>query len=141
MTTLGVLVVWLGVVVALSIPFYRIPYAELRFRGRLTAFLGASVAILFVFADQRYPAEWPGEAASPARTGRPNVVLVFLDTTRYDDALGSSQPSMPNLQRFAQSATTFESAWAPASWTVPSHLAMLTGTDPWTLDLDGWNEA
>jgi arylsulfatase A-like enzyme len=137
MTTLGVLLIWLGVVAVLSIPFYLIPYAELRFPGRLAASLGVSAAILFALAGQWYPAAWTWKQAASETAGKPNVVLVFLDTTRYDDALASRRPSMPHLQRFAQNATTFESAWAPASWTVPSHLATLTGTDPWTIDTDG----
>src|SRR5581483_8339370 len=70
--------------------------------------------------------------AVPVRVGesqRPNVVLIFLDTMRYDDAR-----RMSNLVRFGASAITFENAWAPAPWTIPSHFSVLTGADPSSID-------
>ncbi len=73
----------------------------------------------------------------PAPTGKPpagqkNIVLIFLDTVRYDDAL-----QMSAVRHLAARATAFENAWAPASWTLPSHFAVLTGIDPWVVRFDG----
>lgn len=73
-------------------------------------------------------------AAPPLAHGRKNVVLVFLDTLRYDDA-----QRMRSLAAAGARGTVFENAWAPAPWTLPSHLAILTGVDPWTVDFDSKN--
>jgi Sulfatase len=66
------------------------------------------------------------------KSAHPNVVLIFIDTVRYDDT-GLSPPfdRTPNLRSFARESTPFEDAWAPAPWTLPSHSAVLTGVDPW----------
>lgn len=71
----------------------------------------------------------PGGASVPngfTHGQRHSVALIFLDTVRYDDL-----QSMPKLRNFAQASVSFENAWAPASWTLPSHFAILTGVDPW----------
>jgi len=61
-----------------------------------------------------------------------NVVLVFLDTIRYDDtSLDRYSSNTPNLARFASEATTFDNAWSTAPWTLPAHSAVLTGIEPW----------
>jgi arylsulfatase A-like enzyme len=63
---------------------------------------------------------------------RPNVILVVLDTVRSDRVYGYDRETMPNLERFAADATTFTDAVAPASWSVPAHASLLTGTYPAT---------
>ena len=65
-----------------------------------------------------------------ARSAR--AVLVSLDTVRADilgvyDAPGD--PS-PRLDRWARSSTVFEHAYSTSSWTLPSHVSMLTGFWP-----------
>ena len=70
-------------------------------------------------------------ANSIAPPGAPNVLLIFLDTVRYDDA-----QQLPNLTRLASTAVVFDRAWAPAPWTLPSHFAVLTGTPPWKVTYD-----
>lgn len=62
---------------------------------------------------------------------RPNIVLVILDTLRYDDS-----QRMPNLARLASQSIVFDNAWATAPSTMPSHLAMFTGKYPWTVTFD-----
>jgi len=73
-------------------------------------------------------------AAAPAVSapaGAPNVLLIFLDTVRYDDA-----QLMPNLTKLASSGVVYDQAWAPAPWTLPSHFGVLTGMPPWTVPYD-----
>lgn len=55
---------------------------------------------------------------------RPNIVLVTLDTTRAD-ALGNGWT--PNLDRLAQRGLLFETSFATAESTTPSHASLLTG--------------
>ena len=74
------------------------------------------------------------DAAPPAISApasAPNVMLVFLDTVRYDDA-----QQMPNLAKHASRAVVYDAAWAPAPWTLPSHFAVLTGIPPWKVPFD-----
>lgn len=59
----------------------------------------------------------------------PNIVLIVLDTHRADrlGCYGYQQPTSPNINAFAQGATLFENAIAPAQWTIPSHASMFSG--------------
>jgi arylsulfatase A-like enzyme len=61
------------------------------------------------------------------------VVIVSLDTTRADHlgSYGHSVDSSPNLDRFAQSATLFERAFAQSPYTPVSHASILTGLQPY----------
>ena len=65
-------------------------------------------------------------------TGRPNVILVVLDTVRADrvSGLGYERETTPNLDAFLADATTFTDAVAHAPWSVPSHASLLTGEYP-----------
>ena len=59
----------------------------------------------------------------------PNVVLISIDTLRADalHCYGNALPTSPNMDKLAQSGVLFEDPTAPTSWTLPSHLSMLTG--------------
>jgi arylsulfatase A-like enzyme len=60
---------------------------------------------------------------------RPNVLLVSIDTLRADhlSSYGYRRPTSPNLDRLAAEGTLFLECFAPTSWTLPSHLSLLTG--------------
>lgn len=60
---------------------------------------------------------------------RPNVVLISIDTLRADHAscYGYARKTTPNLDQLARDGVLFERAVAPTSWTLPSHVTMLTG--------------
>lgn len=70
-------------------------------------------------------------ARSPEKSAR-NVVLVSLDTLRPDrmSMYGATRPTTPRMDELAGHGVRFESAWAPATSTPPSHMTMLTGTEP-----------
>jgi len=63
--------------------------------------------------------------------GRPNVVLVSLDTLRADHvgAYGYGRETTPNLDALAAESAVFQNVFAPSSWTLPSHVSMLTGLE------------
>lgn len=63
------------------------------------------------------------------RSPSPNVVLISLDTLRADrlGCYGGRSNASPTLDRLAAGGTLFETAIAPAPWTLPSHLTMLSG--------------
>ncbi|WP_226041935.1 sulfatase [Natrinema sp. DC36] len=66
------------------------------------------------------------------RTPQSNVLFVVLDTVRKDrlEPYGYERETTPELSRFAEEATVFESAVAPAPWTLPVHASLFTGRYP-----------
>ena len=62
----------------------------------------------------------------------PAVVLLVFDTTRRDAVSfgGCPDPSSPALDAVLRGAWIAPRAYAPASWTIPSMAAMLTGRVP-----------
>ncbi len=91
-------------------------------------------------------AERRAEARTPAPpAGRPNVLLLVLDTVRAWNLglYGHGRPTTPLLDRRAESAVIFNRAVAPSPWTLPSHASLFTGQWPfelsanWETPLDG----
>ncbi|MFC4544418.1 sulfatase [Halosolutus amylolyticus] len=66
------------------------------------------------------------------RTRQSNVLFVVLDTVRKDrlGPYGYERETTPALSAFASEATVFESAVAPAPWTLPVHASLFTGRYP-----------
>ncbi|MEM6527329.1 MAG: sulfatase-like hydrolase/transferase [Chloroflexota bacterium] len=60
---------------------------------------------------------------------RPDVLLIILDTQRRDrlSTYGHTRETSPSLTRFAERATVFDRAIAPAQWTIPAHASIFTG--------------
>src|SRR5262249_45939651 len=60
------------------------------------------------------------------------LFLIVFDTTRRDAVglYGCPDPSTPHLDRIFRGAFRAERAYAPASWTIPSVAALLTGRVP-----------
>ncbi|MFW5918612.1 MAG: sulfatase [Halanaeroarchaeum sp.] len=61
-----------------------------------------------------------------------NVLFVVLDTVRKDrlEPYGFDRATTPTLSTFAEEATVFDAAIAPAPWTLPVHASMFTGLYP-----------
>lgn len=75
------------------------------------------------------PALIKGARGRPA----PNLLLISVDTLRADYLGMYGQErfgTTPKLDARVRGATVFDQVTAPSPWTVPSHTAMLTGTDP-----------
>jgi hypothetical protein len=80
-------------------------------------------------------------SSGPETPTRPNFVLLSIDTLRADHlgCFGYERETSPNIDRFCARSTRYSRAFAPAPWTLPSHVAMLTGRHPYDLgirDLD-----
>ena len=60
------------------------------------------------------------------------IVLVSIDTLRRDHvgAYGYRPPTTPRLDALARAGLLAEDAVSVSSWTLPSHLSMLTSVDP-----------
>ena len=61
-----------------------------------------------------------------------NLLLISIDTLRADHlgAYGYSRDTSPNIDALAKRSLVFEQAMSSAPWTIPSHLAILTGREP-----------
>ncbi|MGH9328097.1 MAG: sulfatase [Terriglobia bacterium] len=92
------------------------------------------VAGIFLYAVHHQPRILATE--TPARvgvvSGRPNVVLIVLDTVRADhlSCYGYSRPTTPRLDRLARHGVLFQNVVAPSSWTLPSLVSIFTGLLP-----------
>lgn len=63
---------------------------------------------------------------------KPHIIFLVLDTHRVErmSVYGYKKDTTPSLGEFAEGATVFDWAIAPAPWTVPSHASMFTGLYP-----------
>jgi len=83
----------------------------------------------------------PGRAADDGLQGASNLLLVTIDTWRFDHL--SAHPEAvadgltPRLDALAERGLLFTQARAHAPLTVPSHAAMLSGLRPWEMGLFG----
>ena len=61
----------------------------------------------------------------------PNIILIIFDTMRLDvlDSI-KSKVSLSNLQKLQDESVIFNKAISSASWTIPSHASLFTGTYP-----------
>ena len=61
-----------------------------------------------------------------------NLVLISIDCLRADhlSAYGYHRNTTPHIDRFAAEGVLFENAVSVSSWTLPTHMSMLTGLMP-----------
>ena len=64
--------------------------------------------------------------------GRPDLILVSIDCLRADHmgAYGYSRPTTPTIDALAADGLVFENSVSVSSWTLPTHMSMLTGVMP-----------
>lgn len=77
----------------------------------------------------------PDQPDAPAQSVRirPNIVIFLIDTLRADHvgAYGyDRRPTTPNIDALARQSVVFEQAYAPAPWTLPSVVSLVTATFP-----------
>ncbi|HKY59611.1 MAG TPA: sulfatase-like hydrolase/transferase, partial [Gemmatimonadota bacterium] len=132
---------WISVVVlTLGVAFQGSRLLASRRRGtrawvRRTAIPLAAVLVLAVVAPMARHA-WSERSAlaglpdPPARA--PNVLLIVLDTVRAQNMSlhGYARRTTPFLERLARRSTVFDRAYAPSTWTLPSHGSFFTGRPP-----------
>lgn len=60
---------------------------------------------------------------------RPSVILVSIDSLRYDDVFGapSGRAIAPNLTALAHESVNYERAYSSAPWTTPAMMGVMTG--------------
>ncbi|MBZ5637579.1 MAG: sulfatase-like hydrolase/transferase [Acidobacteriia bacterium] len=104
--------------------------------GTALAALALSGAALFACGPGEAPTA-PASSESPARlrfaSRRPDVVLITVDTLRFDATgfSGAGRVKTPTFDRLASEGRAFPSAHAHAVITLPSHASILTGLYPY----------
>lgn len=75
-----------------------------------------------------------GAAQAPSRADAPlpHVLLISIDTLRSDHlgCYGYPRATSPHIDELSKRGTLFENACSTASWTLPSHASLMTGTYP-----------
>lgn len=103
---------------------------RVRWRGLGSAWAALSTC-LALLGCQKGPAAPPAQPAAnpPAH----HVVVYLIDTLRADrlGAYGYDRAATPNIDRLAESSVVFANASAPAPWTLPSVVSILTSSYPY----------
>jgi arylsulfatase A-like enzyme len=121
------------------VPFFR---SSARTRRWLFRGLPVLVGLVLILAGSELSAEWIKERREAGRSlpsaSSPSVLLIVLDTVRYDhlSMCGYSRPTTPALERMARKGVQFDAARAPAPWTLASHASFFTGRWPHELDIN-----
>jgi arylsulfatase A-like enzyme len=73
-----------------------------------------------------------GAACTQGSSPQPNILLISIDSLRADHlgSYGYSRDTSPHIDALASQGARFATAIAPAPWTLPSHITMLTGRHP-----------
>ncbi len=118
-----------GVVVWWLLCFRARSEGALRFTGK--ALFGTCVLAL-ALSGIVAAAGWLGRPAPPEAPAGPNILLISIDSLRSDHvhAYGYHRETTPALDRLAREGALFRQAVAPTTWTLPSHLTMLTALPP-----------
>lgn len=83
-----------------------------------------AVAVLANLPDSRVPA---------APQGKPNIILLGIDSLRWDEVeRGTDLSTTPYVDAFLDQAVRFDNALTPLARTFPSWVALLTGKHPHT---------
>ncbi len=100
----------------------------------LASFPRATFATIVLAAlVANYPGSAPagsgGGAASIAARGKPNLLLILVDTLRADHlgVYGYDRPTSPRMDGLALQGIRFDRVVAQASWTKPSVASLFTG--------------
>lgn len=70
---------------------------------------------------------------STGKNNKKNVILISLDTlgARHMGCYGYFRNTTPSIDSFAKKYTFFKNAFANSSWTLPSHISMLSSRYPY----------
>lgn len=121
----------LGVAVAFTRWCGKKENSLLQFWRKATLWIVAAWVIVFVgIQGGSWLRERSAVAKLPAATVHaPNVLVIVVDTLRADhvSSYGYSRPTTPNLDHLAQQGVSFENAISACSWSLPSHVSLLTG--------------
>ena len=94
----------------------------------LTIVILILIGCLF-FLYSYYDDTFPKQAKPPK-----GIILISLDTLRADhlSCYGYHRNTSPNIDAFAKEGILFENALVQSSWTLPSHMSIMTSLYPFS---------
>lgn len=94
--------------------------------------LGTGAFVLWRAGVERPGGETGSRVAGRSAFGRPNVVLITIDTLRADrlGCYGAKDAETPQLDRLAAEGVRFANAATTVPFTLPAHSSLMTGTYP-----------
>lgn len=121
----------LGLAAVFSRWFAQHSAAAMRFWRRTLPLAAGLLVLAFVIVQGGY---WLAERRAtahlpPAPTGAPNVLVVIMDALRADhvSAYGYPRVTTPEMDRLAAQGVLFDNAISASSWSLPSHVSLVTG--------------
>jgi arylsulfatase A-like enzyme len=89
-------------------------------KDRTIRFLGTAILTALILTTTG--------AHSKPTARRPNVLLVSIESLRADhlSGYGYAKQTSPNIDRLGREGTVFTRSYSASSWTIPSHMTMLT---------------
>jgi arylsulfatase A-like enzyme len=104
----------------------------LSFLNKNWYWIPVTIALLMIVVTSSEVAKeaWNYNKLPDARTGVPNVLIIVMDTVRYDRFNQEGESLTPNIDRIGSMGANFENAWPTTSWTLPSHGSILTSYNP-----------
>jgi len=119
----------LRLVVALGSAFVALVLATLPLGSAARVAFSPDRAAPSTAAPDTESSGWPRAPGVPPGL---SFVIVSVDTLRADHVgiYGYEKPTTPAADRFFGEGVVFQNAYAPSSWTLPSHASMLTGLLP-----------
>ena len=108
--------------------------------------LGAGAALTVPFSGWNHSSSAVAARDVGAAGGPPHILLLTIDalSAEHMSLYGAARDTTPMLSSFAQSAFTFDRAYANSNFTTPGIASLLTGTRPWThraLQLPSWPDS
>ncbi len=94
--------------------------------------LAVGILLWLFWHPGKSPAERVEKLWAENGVGKPNVILITLDTTRADHLASYGYPNVktPHLDTLARRGVLFEQAATTSPLTLPAHCSMLTGMYP-----------
>ncbi len=128
---------WVGPVLGASALFFLFRWLGRR-RPLIPAVAGVAAPLLLLLAPvvRHQLAGGYASVENPQRgqapEGAPDVLMIVMDTTRAQNvsAYGYERETTPNFDKLASEGVLFADATAPATWSLPAHAALFTGTFP-----------
>jgi arylsulfatase A-like enzyme len=107
------------------------PFRNTWNQGRVAGLVAALalITVLVSGAIHQQPLKLPERAAAVLSKGKPNILVITLDTVRADhlSLYGYERPTTPNLEQFARECVRYTNAFSASDVTLSTHASLFTG--------------